>query len=107
LTNGRLFVLVAAAHVVLTYLLTLWDIGWSMAALDSDRFEAPVGLQIVHLVTLCFSLPALWPMARGALFLGFADPINDVIYWPLPIVNSMLVSAVVLGARSIRKRRAR
>lgn len=68
--------------------------GWAMAVLDAGGKVAPLGLKIVSIIDLLLALPVLLPLARLALHLGFADPINDPIYWPLPIINSLLVAYV-------------
>jgi len=49
-------------------------------------------LKIVSTIDLLLALPVLLPLARLALHLGFPDPVNDPIYWPLPIINSLLVA---------------
>jgi hypothetical protein len=69
--------------------------GWQMILLDSGVRVVPVGLKIVSTTDLFLSLPVLLPLARLALYLGFPDPANDPIYWPLPIVNSVLVAYLV------------
>jgi len=66
--------------------------GWQMYLLDSGVRVVPVGLKIVSLIDLLLSLPVLLPLARVVLVLGFADPVNDPIYWPLPVINSLLVA---------------
>jgi len=89
------FSLVAVIHCVLTFVFTLWSMGWQMILLDSGVRVVPVGLKIVSTTDLFLSLPVLLPLARLALYLGFPDPANDPIYWPLPIVNSVLVAYLV------------
>ena len=69
--------------------------GWQMAVLDTGGTVAPLGLKIVSIIDLLLALPVLLPLARLALHLGFPDPVNDPIYWPLPIINSLLVAYVV------------
>ena len=86
------FSLVAAFHCVLTFVFTLWSMGWQMVLLDTGRTVAPAGLRIVSTIDLLLALPALLPLARLALYLGFPDPVNDPVYWPLPIINSLLVA---------------
>jgi hypothetical protein len=104
---GSAFLLIAAVHASLTYMSVVLEIGWTMAVLDSGGHAAPFGLQIVHVIAGCLSLPLLWPMARGALAMGFADPVSDAIYFPLPLLNSLFVSAVVIMLRGlIRKSKA-
>jgi hypothetical protein len=94
------FTLVAVIHCVLTFVFTLWSIGWQMTLLDSGGTVAPLGLKIVSAVDLLLALPVLLPLARLALHLGFPDPVNEPIYWPLPVVNSLIVAYLV--AASIR-----
>jgi hypothetical protein len=65
---------------------------WQMVLLDTGGTVAPLGLRIVNAIDLLLGLPVLLPLARLALYLGFADPVNDPIYWPLPVVNSLLVA---------------
>jgi small-conductance mechanosensitive channel len=89
------FSLVAAVHCVLTFVFTLWSLGWQMLVLDTGGTTAPAGLKIVSAIDLLLALPVLLPLARLALYLGFADPVNDPIYWPLPILNSLLVAYAV------------
>jgi hypothetical protein len=89
------FSLVAVIHCVLTFVFTLWSMGWQMILLDSGGRVAPAGLKIVSTIDLLLSLPVLFPLARLALYLGFPDRANDPIYWPLPIVNSLLVAYAV------------
>ena len=88
------FSLIAVIHCVLTFFFTLWSMGWQMAVLDTGGKVAPLGLKIVSIIDLLLALPVLLPLARLALHLGFADPVNDPIYWPLPIINSLLVAYV-------------
>jgi hypothetical protein len=59
------------------------------------------GLKIVSTIDLLLALPVLLPLARLALYLGFPDPVNDPIYWPLPIINSLLVAYAVTAARVV------
>lgn len=66
-----------------------------MTLLDSGGTVAPLGLKIVSTIDLLLSLPVLLPLARLALRLGFPDPVNDPIYWVLPILNSVLVAYAV------------
>jgi len=89
------FSLVAVIHCVLTFVFTLWSMGWQMAVLDTGGTVAPAGLKIVSTIDLLLSLPVLLPLARLALYLGFPDPVNDPIYWPLPIINSLLVAYAI------------
>lgn len=89
------FSLIAVIHCVLTFVFTLWSMGWQMAVLDTGGRVAPLGLKIVSIIDLLLALPVLLPLARLALYLGFPDPVNDPIYWPLPIINSLLVAYVV------------
>jgi hypothetical protein len=63
-----------------------------MTVLDSGGTLAPIGLKIVSTIDLLLALPALLPLVRLALHLGFPDPVNDPIYWPLPVINSLLVA---------------
>ena len=94
------FGVVALLHCVLTFVFTLWSIAWQMTLLDSGATQVPLGLKIVETIDLLLSLPALLPLARLALHLGFPDPVNDPIYWPLPIFNSLIVAyAVAKGMR--------
>jgi hypothetical protein len=94
-TRRAAFSLVAVIHCILTFGFTLWSMGWSMLLLDSGGRVAPIGLKIVSNIDLLLALPVLLPLARLALHLGFSDPINDPIYWPLPIINSLLVAYFV------------
>jgi len=86
------FSLVALIHCAFTFVFTLWSMGWQMAVLDNGGRVAPLGLKVVSTIDLLLVLPVLLPLARLALHLGFADPVNDPIYWPLPIINSLLVA---------------
>jgi len=90
--NWITFSLVAGIHCVLTFVFTLWSMGWQMAVLDTGGTVAPLGLKIVSTIDLLLALPILLPLSRLALHFGFADPVNDPIYWPLPVVNSVLVA---------------
>jgi hypothetical protein len=72
--------------------------GWSMALLDTGGTVAPAGLKIVSTIDLLLALPVLLPLARLALYLGFPDPVNDPIYWPLPIINSLLAAYAATAA---------
>jgi hypothetical protein len=72
--------------------------GWQMVLMDTGGTVAPAGLKIVSTIGLLLALPVLLPLARLALYLGFPDPVNDPIYWPLPIINSLLVAYVVTAA---------
>jgi hypothetical protein len=84
--------LVALIHCAFTFVFTLWSMGWQMAVLDTGGTVAPLGLKIVSAIDLLLALPVLLPLARLALYFGFADPVNDPIYWPLPIINSLLAA---------------
>ena len=68
---------------------------WSVARLDSGGSVAPLGLKIVGTIGLLLSLPVLLPLASLALHLGFPNPVNDPIYWPLPMANSVLVAYAI------------
>jgi hypothetical protein len=92
---GIEFSLIAVIHCVLTFVFTLWSMGWQMTVLDTGGTVAPLGLKIVSTIELLLALPVLLPLASLALHLGFPDPVNDPIYWPLPIINSLLVAYVV------------
>ena len=96
-TQGRwlAFSLVAVIHCVLTFVFTVWSMGWQMLVLDTGRTVVPAGLKIVSAIDLLLALPVLLPLARLALYLGFPDPANDPIYWPLPAINSLLVAYAV------------
>jgi hypothetical protein len=59
------------------------------------------GLKIVSTIDLLLALPVLLPLGRLALYLGFSDPVNDPIYWPLPVINSLLVAYAVTAARVV------
>ena len=97
-THWLAFSIVAVIHCVLTFVFTLWSMGWSMALLDSGGTMSPLGLKIVSTIDLLLALPVLLPLARLVLHLGFPDPVNDPIYWPLPIINSMLVAYALTAA---------
>jgi hypothetical protein len=86
------FSLVALIHCGLTFIFTLWSMAWQMVVLDTGGTLAPLGLKIVSTIDLLLALPVLLPLARLALHLGFADPVHDPIYWPLPVINSLLVA---------------
>jgi hypothetical protein len=88
-----LFGVLAALHAASTYVLVLLVMGWSMVILDGGGREAPLGLQIASVGAFVLSLPLLLPLAYAALALGFADPVNDPIYFPLPLLNSIAVAA--------------
>ncbi len=88
------FGLVAVIHCVLTFVFTAWSIGWSMILLDTGYKVVPIGLEIVSAIDLLLSLPALLPLAKLALYLGFPDPVSP-IYFPLPVINSLLVAFLV------------
>jgi len=89
------FSLVAVIHCVLTFVFTLWSMGWQMVLLDTGGSAAPTGLKIIGTIDLLLTLPVLLPLARLAVYLGFPDPVNDPIYWPVPIINSLLVAYAV------------
>jgi hypothetical protein len=92
------FSLVALSHCAFTFVFTLWSMGWQMTLLDNGGTVAPIGLKIVNYIDLFLALPVLLPLARLVLHLGFADPVNDPIYWLLPIINSLLVGYSVVAA---------
>ena len=74
--------------------------------LDAGGSVAPLGLLIVTTIGLLLSLPVLLPLALLAGHLGFRDPINDPIYWPLPVVNSVLVAYAITAMmrwRAVRR----
>lgn len=69
--------------------------GWQMVVLDTGGTVAPAGLRVVSTIDLLLALPVLLPLARLAHYLGFPDPANNPIYWPLPIINSLLVAYAI------------
>ena len=99
------FSIVAFIHCVLTFVFTLWSIGWQMTLLDSGGTVVPLGLKIVSTIDVLLSLPVLLPLARLVLHVGFPDPVNNPIYWPLPVINSLLVAYFV--AATMRRYAAR
>jgi hypothetical protein len=66
-----------------------------MVVLDTGGTVAPAGLKIVGTIDLLLALPVLLPLSRLAVHLGFSDPVNEPIYWPLPIINSLFVAYAV------------
>lgn len=89
------FSIVAVIHCALTFVFTLWSIRWQMTLLDSGATVAPLGLKLVSTIDLLLALPVLLPLARLVQHLGFPDPVNNPIYWPLPVINSLLVAYFV------------
>jgi hypothetical protein len=93
-SRTALFLLCFVAHLSGTYLFALWWIYLSQERLFSGGPFSPE-LHIVGGVALVLSLPALLPCARLVLVQGFLDPIHDVIYLPLTIMNSIIAVSIV------------
>ena len=79
---------------------------WQMILLDTGGRIAPLGLRIVSAIDLFLALPVFLPLARLAQYVGYTDPFNDPVYWPLPIINSLLLAyGVTATIRWIATRR--
>ena len=65
-----------------------------MLLLDTVGSSAviPWGLYVVAGVEFVLSLPLLLPLSQLALHFGFIDPINDMVYWVMPLINSAAVA---------------
>jgi hypothetical protein len=101
-----------AIHCTLTILFGTWSIAWQMSLLDSTPFgqhaTAPPGLYILNGLLSVLSLPILPILLRVALYLGYADPVSNIIYWFFPPLNSLLAALIVVVVKQmVIKRRLR
>jgi hypothetical protein len=103
-TRTRLFWIAAAVHCTATLIVVLTVMAWEMWLLDTGHREAPLSLRILSIVEAGLAWPLLYPLARLALAMGFADPLAP-IYWPMVPLNSATVALVVAGTSGWLRRR--
>ena len=102
----RLFWATAIGHCAATVIVALITIGWTMWLLDTGHNEAPVPLQLLSVLQWALVWLLLYPLARLALHMGFADPLAP-IYWLMPPLNSGAVGLLAAGLYKRLQRRPR
>jgi hypothetical protein len=97
MTRRRLwFIGFVVIHAALTYTLVTLVMGWSMVILDTGGRTAPLTLQVASYAVIGLSLPLLLPLSQLAFVAGFSDPIHDLIFYPMPLLNSIVVAWLAL-----------
>jgi hypothetical protein len=92
LENRKLFFGILVAHFLISITSILATVGWSMTILDTvgSRGVAPLGLQILSVISLIFTSP--WFFLAKIPYFYTGDPFNPL--WQFAIV--LLINSIVV-----------